>query len=46
MPKVGDLVLFPNYLMHTAYPFKQEGERRSFSFNLEVDKKISNIFND
>ena len=44
--KVGDLILFPNYLMHTAYPFKQEGERRSFSFNLEVDKKISNIFND
>ena len=46
VPKVGDLILFPNYLMHTAYPFKQEGERRSFSFNLEVDKKISNIFND
>ena len=46
VPKLGDLILFPNYLMHTAYPFKQEGERRSFSFNLEVDKKISNIFND
>ena len=44
--KVGDLILFPNYLMHTAYPFKKDGERRSFSFNLEVDKKVSNIFND
>ena len=20
-PKVGDVLLFPNYLMHTAYPF-------------------------
>ncbi len=46
IPKVGDLILFPNYLMHTAYPFKEDGERRSFSFNLEVDKKVSNIFND
>ena len=46
IPKVGDLILFPNYLMHTAYPFNKDGERRSFSFNLEVEKKISNIFND
>ena len=38
-PKVGDLILFPNYLMHTAYPFKRDGERRSFSFNLSIDKK-------
>ena len=38
-PKVGDLVLFPNNLMHTAYPFKSNGERRSFSFNIEIDKK-------
>jgi len=44
-PKVGDLILFPNYLMHTAYPFKREGERRSFSFNLTLDKKTSGIFN-
>ena len=41
VPKVGDMILFPNYLMHTAYPFSVDGERRSFSFNLEVDKKIS-----
>ena len=43
-PKVGDLILFPNYLMHTAYPFKREGERRSFSFNLSIDKKTADVF--
>ena len=43
-PKVGDMIIFPNYLMHTAYPFKTKGERRSFSFNLEIDKKIANVF--
>ncbi|MDB4339783.1 2OG-Fe(II) oxygenase family protein [Pelagibacteraceae bacterium] len=43
-PKVGDVLLFPNYLMHTAYPFSSEGERRSFSFNLEIDKNIANVF--
>ena len=46
VPKVGDMIIFPNYLMHTAYPFLVDGERRSFSFNLEVDKKTSEIFND
>ena len=46
VPKVGDMIIFPNYLMHTAYPFLVDGERRSFSFNLEVDKKVSKIFND
>ena len=43
-PKVGDMILFPHYLMHTAYPFKTKGERRSFSFNLEIDRKIANVF--
>ena len=43
-PKVGDMILFPHYLMHTVYPFKTKGERRSFSFNLEIDKKIANVF--
>ena len=43
-PKVGDLILFPNYLMHTAYPFKRDGERRSFSFNLSIDKKTKDVF--
>ena len=35
-PKLGDLLIFPNYLMHTAYPFNIEGERRSFSFNAKI----------
>jgi len=43
-PKVGDAILFPNYLMHTAYPFSVEGERRSFSFNVEIDRNIANVF--
>ena len=43
-PKVGDMILFPNYLMHTAYPFKKEGERRSFSFNIDIDKKTFDVF--
>ena len=43
-PRVGDVLLFPNYLMHTAYPFSTKGERRSFSFNVEIDGKIANIF--
>jgi len=43
-PKVGDVILFPNYLMHTAYPFSVEGERRSFSFNVEIDSYIANVF--
>ena len=35
-PKVRDLLIFPNYLMHTAYPFNINGERRSFSFNAKI----------
>ena len=38
-PKLGDLILFPNYLMHTAYPFNINGERRSFSFNVKITFK-------
>ena len=36
IPKVGAMYLFPNYLMHTAYPFNIDGERRSFSFNIKL----------
>jgi len=36
LPKVKDLLIFPNYLMHTAYPFNIDGERRSFSFNVKI----------
>ena len=43
-PRVGDVILFPNYLMHTAYPFTGNGERRSFSFNAEIDYSIANVF--
>jgi len=43
-PKVGDMLLFPNYLMHTVYPFQSHEERRSFSFNAEIDEKIANVF--
>ena len=38
-PKLGDLVIFPNYLMHAAYPFNVKGERRSFSFNAKITFK-------
>jgi len=39
LPKVKDLLIFPNYLMHTAYPFNIDGERRSFSFNVKINYK-------
>ena len=39
VPKVRDLLIFPNYLMHTAYPFNIAGERRSFSFNVKITFK-------
>ena len=32
--------------MHTAYPFVVDGERRSFSFNIELDKRTADIFHD
>ena len=36
VPKIKELIIFPNYLMHTVYPFNIEGERRSFSFNVKI----------
>ena len=44
-PKIGDMIIFPNNLMHTAYPFNVDGERRSFSFNLDLDVKTKKILN-
>ena len=42
-PKVGDFYLFPNYLMHSVYPFNNKNaERRSISFNAYIDKNIYN----
>mgnify|MGYP001440102597 CR=1 FL=1 len=40
-PKVGDFYFFPNYLMHSVYPFKNKSaERRSISFNALIDNEI------
>jgi uncharacterized protein (TIGR02466 family) len=39
VPKIKEMLIFPNYLMHTAYPFNIEGERRSFSFNVKIKFK-------
>ena len=36
VPKIKEMLIFPNYLMHTAYPFNINGERRSFSFNVKI----------
>jgi uncharacterized protein (TIGR02466 family) len=33
-PRPGMLLLFPAWLLHTVYPFRCEGERRSMSFNI------------
>ena len=44
-PKVGDFYLFPHYMLHTVYPFKDTSEeRRSISFNALIDKNIFNVF--
>ena len=42
-PEVGDFYLFPNYLLHTVYPFSDtDEERRSISFNAQLDKNSAN----
>ena len=38
-PTVGDFFVFPADLIHMVYPFKSEGERRSFSMNIEVHQE-------
>ena len=44
-PEVGDFYFFPNYMMHTVYPFKNtKEERRSISFNAFVDQSIYDTF--
>ena len=43
-PKVGDFYFFPNYVMHTVYPFADtDEERRSVSFNANLDQDIVGI---
>jgi len=45
VPSVGDFYFFPNYLMHTVFPFKDTNEeRRSISFNALVDDEIYNVY--
>jgi len=41
-PEVGKLVVFPSNLLHTVYPFKGEGERRSIAFNSHWQAKLKN----
>ena len=44
-PKIGEFYFFPNYLMHTVYPFKDsDEERRSVSFNADIDEDIYNVY--
>ena len=45
IPEVGDFYIFPHYLMHTVYPFKgSDQERRSISFNANIDEKVFNVY--
>ena len=46
LPKVGDLYVFPAHLMHVAYPFFGEGERRSFSANIILEYPQQMSFNE
>ena len=44
-PEVGDFYFFPNYMIHTVYPFRDtEEERRSISFNAFVDQSVYDTF--
>ena len=45
VPSVGDFYFFPNYLMHTVFPFKDsDEERRSISFNAIIDSDIYEVY--
>jgi len=44
-PRVGDFYFFPNYMMHAVYPFLESSdERRSVSFNANIDDKVYNVY--
>ena len=43
-PEVGKMFIFPNYLMHSVNPFYGKGERRSISFNANIDKEVYDIY--
>ena len=36
-PEVGTMIIFPAWLRHAVMPFAGEGERRTFSANINVD---------
>ena len=37
--------IFPNYMMHTVYPFTDsDEERRSISFNAKIDDNIYDAY--
>jgi hypothetical protein len=40
-PEVGTLIMFPSWLRHSVNPFFGDGERRTFSANINVMKKVS-----
>ena len=43
-PTEGELYLFPNYMMHSVYPFSDtDEERRSVSFNAIIDNQAASI---
>ena len=45
LPEVGQFYFFPNYMMHTVYPFTDsDEERRSISFNANIDENIYNVY--
>ena len=41
-PEPGKLVIFPSNLLHTVYPFRGSGERRSIAFNSHWQAKLKN----
>jgi len=44
-PEVGNFYFFPNYMMHTVYPFHNSNEeRRSISFNARIDSNIFDVY--
>jgi len=44
-PEINQFYFFPNYMMHTVYPFTDsDEERRSISFNAYIDEKIHNVY--
>ena len=42
-PVVGDIFFFPAWLPHSVHPFRSNGERWSFSFNLSIQNLNEDI---